>query len=300
MALSIEIRNNSVHVIQAKTMNSRVVCRKAVQFDLPSNIIDAKGITDIDQFSLALGVCLENNGIKEKKCTLCINNLSVIYRELTIPQVDDKKIPFIVRSETISSLNLTNEYIIDYIILEEFVEENKPMLRILAVAIQGIAIESYLEAMYKLKIKPTVIESSTSSAIKLVDLCDFASNGEPIVVADVENGYLKLYLFEEGRYILTRNTKLFDYSLQDKDQVVDIIEDNINKMIQFQFTRSSHKGLSKIILFGSDDLVEEVQKGVTENLQIECALFPLPEFLVNETGIPLLPYMNAIGALLRK
>ncbi len=299
MAISIEVRNNRMYAVDAVVNAGKVTIKKAFTMELPEGIVDSKGILDPIQFGRILESGLSEHHLKAKKISACINNPSVIYRELVIPRVDDKKMSFVVRSEMISSLNLTNEYIIDYLILDEFLDQRKPFYRILAVAILDSAMKSFVDTFKHIKIIPTVVETSTSSIIKYVDLAGISNDGDPIIVADIEDNALKLYLFEENKYVLTRNTKISE-EMADRSSLIGVIEDNINKMVQFQYTRPSHQGVKRIYLFGKEGLVEQAMSSIRESLQIDTQIFPQTNFVIDETGTPHYIKLYAVGALLRK
>ena len=299
MPLSIEIRLKQLQVVQTAETKNRIHYKKTCNVNLEDGWIDAKGIANPAAVAFALNKALEENDIKEKKCTLCINNPSVIYRELTIPKVDDKRIAFVVRSEMIATLDLTRDFIIDFIILDESVEDHKTHIRILAVAISEKALTSYIDLCTKLNLKVAVVDTATTSVIKLVNKSDIFENEEPTIIADVENGIMKLYLFENKSYILLRNTKLSEIDPKQKAVWIGDIEDNVNKMMQYQFTRPSHIGIKRIILFGDHPLISEIKTAIQENLAVETILYPKPNFLSGNEG-NYLPYLNAFGAILRK
>ena len=75
------------------------------------------------------------------------------------------------------------------------------------------------------------------------------------------------------------------------------ITENSNKMIQFSYTRSRENELKKIILTGTDLLLEDIQKSVKENLLIECEILEKPGFISGKFENK---YVNAIGTLVRK
>jgi len=299
MPLSIEIRTRQLQVVQTTVTKNRVHYKNTFSVDLEEGWVDAKGIVNQIAVVFALNQALESRGIKEKKCTLCINNHSVIYRELLIPKVEDKRIPFIVRSEMIASLDLTTDHLVDFIILEEVTDGHKINLRVLAVAIAQKALGSYVDLCMKLGLRPDVIDTATSSVIKLVEKSDLTKAGEPIIVADVEKDVMRLYLFEHKKYILIRNTKLNEIEDGKKADWISDIEDNINKMLQYQFTRESHTGVEKVFFFGNHPLINEIQDSVKDNLSVETSLYPKPDFLSGGEE-SYLPYLNAIGAALRK
>lgn len=298
MALSIEIRNNEVYLIDSKVTKSKVSIRKTHMFPFDPEYLDQTGIINKENFSLLLNQHLEEQGIKEKSCTICLNNSSIIYRELFIPKVDDKKLHLLVRSEMMSVLNLTPDYIMDFIVLEEVVKDEDPMYRVLAVAVIDKAIESYLETMKMAGLKVDIIDSATNAMIKLLDYAEVTNTSHQLIVADVGNGYVRLYLFDDGLYVLSRNIKLPDIDDSNHESLLVTVEDNISKMVQFSYTRNN-KGISNIILVGHDKLLQKLKANVTESLGITSDVF---SDLLQQQSIEGFQntYVNTLGVLLRK
>lgn len=303
MALSLEIRSGSVYMVEtkSKTKSGPINITKTIFFEFPDSWIDNQGIRDIDEFSALLSEHLNKNNIKEKDCILSINNASIIYRELIVPKLDDKKTPFIVRSEMMNALNLTPDYIMDYIVLEEIrkeKEEDSTQLRVLAVAMLEAAIQSYLNAFKKAKRNVVAIDSATNAIIKLANEARVFVDDDPVILVDVGNAYLRLYLFENGMYVLSRNARLVSYSEGDKESVIPIVEDNINKMIQFSYTRSK-KAIKKIVLMGMDEILPDIQKVLFDSLFVPCDILQMPSTFISSVGFQT-KYVNAYGALIRK
>lgn len=299
MPLSIEIRSKQMQVVQTVVTKNRIHYKKTCMVTLEDGWIDSKGVTNPAAVTFALNKALEDNGIKEKKATLCINNPSVVYRELTIPKVDDKRIAFVVRSEMIATLDLTHDFIIDFVILEETTDAHKVHIRVLAVAIAEKALASYIDICNKLNLKIEAVDTATTSVIRLVSKSDIFDEANPIIVANVESDIMKLYLFENKKYVLTRNNKLGEVDSKNMIEWVGDIEDNINKMMQYQFTRPSHIGIKRVVFFGDNPLIPDIQRAVAESLSVETLLYPKPDFLSGRED-SYLPYLIAIGAALRK
>jgi Tfp pilus assembly PilM family ATPase len=301
MALSLEIRSGFVYMVESKSKSKSgpISISKTLFFEFPESWIDNQGVREIDEFGSLLAQHLTKNNIREKDCILCINNASIIYRELIIPKIDDKKTPFIVRSEMMNALNLTPDYIMDFIVLEEIQrEEDATQLRVLAVAMLESAIESYLQAFKKAKCNVVAIDSATNAIIKLANESKVFTDDDPVIIVDVGNSYLRLYLFENGMYVLSRNARLVSYSEGDKESVIPIVEDNINKMIQFSYTRSK-KAVKKIVLMGVDEILPDIQKVLFDSLFVPCDIIQMPSTFVSTVGYQT-KYVNAFGALIRK
>lgn len=301
MALSIEIRNGYVYLLEGKVGKEQITVKRTHSFEYPESWVDAQGIRDIEDFALLLSEQLKEYGFKEKTVTLCVNNPSIIYRELQVPKIDEKRMPFIIRSEMMNALNLTPDYIMDYVVLDEIenADSGTSMYRVLAVAMLTEALESYLAVMKKAKLNVKVVDSATNAIIKLA-LEAGVVDDDQVIVADVGNGHLRLYLFEDNQYALSRNTRLVALNDENSEDIIRVVEENINKMIQFSYTRNNSRGVKRIVLMGLDELLPAIQKNTFENLIVPCDLFSKPHFAEYQ-GIEFeSKYVNALGALVRK
>lgn len=299
MALSIEICRSCVYLVQARVKKTKVVIQKKDCFEFPEEWISDKGITNVEDFSNLLTNKIKSGGFNGKSTNLCINNSSIIYRELMIPRVDEKRLALLVRSEMMSVLNLTPDYVMDYVILEEVVEDDSKFYRILAVAILKDALESYINVLKESKLKIVAIDSATNAVIKLVDGMDIFTDNQQLILADISANHLRLYLFEDGKYALSRNNRLLQYSDDSADDFITAVVENINKMVQFAYTRESGQNAKKIVLSGADDILEAVRSKVDNELMIPCVIIGKPANV--EANVKYENrYINAIGTLIRK
>lgn len=295
MSLAIEIKNNEVILVDAKVTKNKIQVKSTHSFDFEESMINQQGIVDTNNFSLVLSQQLNEFRSKEKSCNVCINNNSIIYREVLVPKVDEKRLPFLVRSEMMSVLHLTPDYLVDFVPLEEVVRDGHAMYRVLAVAILEVAIESYINTFKKSNLKINTIDTATNSIIKLVDIFGLSKTENQFLVADVQKGQLKLYLFDEGVYVLARNTRL---SLDENAFNVEEIVESISKMNQFTFTRNN-KGINHIVYIGFDSILRELSNSVEETLSIPGKIFS--DLINKENGDNFEnKHVNAIGVLLRK
>lgn len=297
MSLAIEIKNNEVILVDAKMTKNRIQVKSTHSFKIDESMISQQGIVDSDNFSLILSQQLSEFRSKEKSCNVCINNNSIIYREILVPKVDERRLPFLVRSEMMSILHLTPDYLVDFVPLEEIIRDGHAMYRVLAVAILEVAVESYLKTFKKANLKINTIDTATNSIIKLVDIFGLSKTENQFLVADVQKGQLKLYLFDEGIYVLARNTRLSLNLDEEKSNVEEIVE-SISKMNQFTFTRNN-KGISHIIYIGLDSVLNELSVRVEETLNIPGKIF---SNLIKKNSSDEIEnkHVNALGVLLRK
>lgn len=299
MPLSIEIRLKEIVLVDTKTKKGKFSLINPAIIPLESGWIDAKGINDLGAVAESIRHMLEYSNITTKHCTLCINNNSVIYREMTIPKIEDKRLPMIIRNEMIASLDLSSDHIVDFVVLEEFSETGKLKLRVLGVAILKSALGTYVDLVNKLNLRITAIDTATTAVINLVNRSRVADNGEPVLIADIQADLMKLYLFEKKKYVMVRSFRLPDEQEKEKAVWIGDLEDNINKMLQYQFTRESHMGVGRVYFFGDHPWLMDIKDSVSESLSIDTLAFPMNDLLLTSTPTDL-SYLNAIGALLRK
>jgi Tfp pilus assembly PilM family ATPase len=298
MSLAIEIKNNEIILVDAKVSKTRIQVRTAHSFEFSESMINQHGIVDVDNFALMLSQQLSHLDKKDKSCNVCLNNSSIIYREIYVPKVDEKRLPFLVRSEMMSALHLTPDYLMDFIPLEEVVREGNKMYRVLAVAILESAISSYVSAFKKANLKINTLDTATNAIIKLVDIFGITETEHQFIVADIQKGQLKLYLFDEGVYVLARNTRLSSPLLEETEAAVEEVVESISKMNQYTFTRND-KGIQHIIYVGVDEILSDVKDRVEQVLNIEGKIFNESVKKVGLTDFEN-KHVNAIGVLLRK
>ena len=161
------------------------------------------------------------------------------------------------------------------------------------------SLESYINLLRSLKIKPVVIDSATNAIIKVMETYPVMEKMDQVIITEVGDGHLRLYLFDRGQYILSRNVRLVTYSDFAKDEYLDTIEDNISKMIQFSYTRGIKNGVDKIFLIGKDEILDEINERVNKNLLVDSEILSQPSFVDGDCEFQT-QYTNVLGTMLRK
>ena len=299
MALAIEVGRSNVYIVQAKVRKGKIVIKKMESFDFPEEWISDKGITNVEAFQESLDTTLKEGRFSDKDVYLCINNSSIIYRELVVPRIEEKRLPLLVRSEMMSVLNLTPDYVMDYRILEEVSENERSLYRILAVAIQDKALDTYVGILKNCKLKIRSIDSATNAIIKLSKDLDIFADNQQLILADIANNHLRLYLFENGEYSLSRNNRLIVFNEESEESFINTIVDNINKMVQFSYTRYEGQNAKKIVLTGLDNILPTIKNRINEELMIPCEILDKPRYIESEVEYQQ-RYINAVGTLIRK
>ena len=159
MPIAIEVKQDALYLVEGKVKGDKLELKNAFNLPIAEEWLDSDGVRDIDMLGILLSQAIKDNGFKSKDVILTLNNSSVIYRELYLPRIEAKRLALIVRSEMMEVLNLTPDYIMDFVVLDESVsDEGKPMVRVLAVASPSLAIRSYLELIKQTKLRLKCID----------------------------------------------------------------------------------------------------------------------------------------------
>ena len=272
MPLAIEIRNGYVSLVEAGVSKTDILLKHTHHYRFDESWVSETGIIEIDKFADLLKSEMKKAQVKDKNATICINNNAIIYRELSLPAVDERKIPLLVRSEMMNNLNLTNDFIMDYVMIEEIENDDIHQLRVLAAALHKQYIESIMEVCKRVGLKVKVIDSAANSIVKFIKSLNVLPKNDQVLIVDVEENYLRQYLFDNGHYSLTRNNRIDEITEINNEEDIISIVDHINKMIQFSYTRGEQTNLSEILLTGNDFVLEALKIQIKESLSIDCEI----------------------------
>lgn len=221
-----------------------------------SSIIDLfdNGLVNSDYYDARKLLPIIRQHIIENKYEKCkvkvvLNNKQVIYRELSVPAVDKSETLNLVKNEMIISLNLSEDYLVNYIHLEDVEQDDEKSQRVLATAVLSMAMSDYVNLMKNLKMKLVELTVANDAVIGLLKNI---SKDATTLYFDVNRSYMRLYLFDHGKYVLTRNIRTYEDENYDIEDLRRMINDNIAKMEQFQYTRNLDAPIEKVEIFGNN------------------------------------------------
>lgn len=297
MLLSIEVKNNHIYAVEAKKTKPNLKITKTHDFAFPESWVNEQGVVEIDELSKLIKKELLEQGFKAKNVNLCLNNSSMITRELLIPKTDPKRLPLLVRNEMISSLNLPHDYIMDFTVLEEVVRDSENYVRVLAVATPKSVLHTFVETLTNAKFKLKIVDAANNSFIKWAHHCHITPKDEQVIIADVGSSALRCYLFDHQKYVLSRNTKHSDLSDKNIDDVIETIIENLNKMVQYTYSRDNTREISRIVLTGYEAILSDLLEEIPSTISVPCVISSVEENLINLYSNT---FVNAYGALIRK
>ena len=242
--LSIDFGSNSLKAVEGKYSKKGVVIDKSHSVKIPKRLYSDGIIEDMDQ----LTYLLRNDLFEKKNFTgdvhAVIDSTKVIMREITIPKVDKNQVDAIIKYQLAEYLPVApEEYVVNYIILGSFTDDDAEKLNILLVGIPKIIVESHFNLFKNLGLKPTVLDYSGNAINKLLymgeKINDFYESKGTIACVDLgyegtgltisKDGVLKVSRLIEGgsrgiiKEILERHPDMNEVDIAEQlDSIKDI------------------------------------------------------------------------------
>lgn len=294
--LAIEFTEDRILLVEGKAKNKKITVKKTHSFSFDESWTNQQGVIQVDVLADKLDSELKKYGFKGRSdVVICFNHFNSIFRDLRVPYVEGKRLDVLVRTEMMNTLNLSNDFLIDYVILDEIENEEGHFLELLVVAIHQEFLESYLKVCKKANLRVRVGDFGVNTLIKMMEASSHLHVNQLSIVLKISRTNLKMHLFDSFDYTFTRSV-----SFNQEEELLPQIMENLNKMIQFMYTKVSVKEYTQIVLMGEEELVEQVRMAVETDLNLPCVIFDMPHLVSNQSGESLQPYVNAIGTMMRR
>lgn len=166
--LSIDVGFRNIKVVEvAVNRHNEVYIKNFGIAPTPMNCIKNGVIKNVDAVSSEISRIIRENKMKVKKSKIVMSGTSIISRVFLIEKVSGKDLDTLV-SETISDkmpIN-PNEHKIDYKVLQELNENGKEMVKIFVTAVRKNIINSYIDVLFELGLKPISVDIPANSTAK--------------------------------------------------------------------------------------------------------------------------------------
>ncbi|MFV0551991.1 MAG: hypothetical protein ACK5L6_08745 [Anaerorhabdus sp.] len=281
MAQYIELVNNQYKIINATNKKGRI------------NIEEFKTVFTLIDYTSLDPIKNELREKKNNKSTIVVNNSGPFYREVKVPFVDDKNTMQILNNELRASQTINQEFVLDKIELGKVPEEN--LRRILACGLPLNQIEAYMKLLKDIKCKkPRMIDLGYNALFNYIDKTNINNSDAPYVILEVSNNLLKVFLFDEKKFVLQRSERI---SFDDYEYVVAKIKEEISLMQQFQLSRRYQVKIESIYLFGESNGLDTLVNELRNSYPMAVELLPQLSNVTAPEEFNYLAYVYILGSM---
>lgn len=283
--LSIDFGSKEIKVIEGKCAKSNINISNYFTLDLPRDAYYDGEILDKSIIITELKEAIKKNKIKTETVYGVINSSSIITREVSIPKVPEKEVSSIIQYQLNEFLPVDPEdYVVDYMILREAMEDEIGRLNILLVAVPKTMVLAHLELIKDIGLKAEVLDFQGNSMAKLIGFNNQINgfyNIRDLAIASIDIGY------SGTKLTITRNGKV------EVSRVVDIgtktLFDNLASFFDYSWEEREEKTMSIVDInslgdeFTDDNRFINIVKLTIENI-IEKVETVFRYYMTRETG----------------
>ena len=337
--VSFDFGSKAIKLVTGKYVKDKLVITKCIDIPTPAdaimdgNISDRKQLADIIQFTL------KEEGIRAKDAIVTINSSSIINREIVIPKVQGDEMATVIRYEIQQYLPINlNDYILQYIILDEIIDDNGEKLKVNVISVPNKIAKEYYDLIEDIGLNPYVLDVTYNSIRKINNhIINNKEKEERGTVAFVDMGAtsINVTIFKNGKLEFTRIIKSggdnIDYALSLETNMsiksteslkikeadlysdsktneivkksVDGILDDLERIFKFYNNKSVGNEINKIYIYGGTSNLLAIEKYMSERLNInveKISILDNVEIKSKELGAETIEqYLNAIGAIVR-
>jgi len=338
--ISFDIGTNSTKIVVGKHFKDKVTINKCINIKTPEGSVADGKIINKEELCDILKFTLNQNNIKAKDGICTTNSSLIINRDIVIPKVQPEEMDTVIRFEIQQYLPINlNDYVIQYTILDEIVEDTGVKLKVNVISFPERVAYSYYELLNGLNLNPYILDVTYNSLNKAANYSEL-TKGLRGTVAFVDMGAtsINVTMLKNGKLDFTRMIKSggdnIDFALSHKldvsikstesikiekgnlenvkendivnltiKDVVDSILDDLERIIQFYKNKSLSRGVDKIYIYGGTSNLVGIDKYIENKFNIPTEkidnLINI-DFMTNELKeISMEQYLNAIGSIIR-
>jgi len=203
--LSIDIGSKNIKIILGKQNKNSVLVEKATLIETPHNSYKDGNIVNIESLKSVINKYIKNENIKAKKTICTVQSTAIINREIILPIAKkEEEMNTMVRFEIEQYLPIMfDDYVIEYKILETFIEEDVKKGRITVAALPKTIAEDYLKLIKELNLIPVALDMNSNAVSKLyeskVTINDENSSlNKTVAVIDIGHNHMNLNMISNG------------------------------------------------------------------------------------------------------
>lgn len=297
--LNIDIGTNTIKIITGTLTKDLIKVTEAFILQTPEGTVSDGNILDIPLLKETIQTDLVKRNIKLNEVNFTIASTETITREIVLPKVRRKKLEKMIPFEVERQLPiLLEDYVLDYIEIEELNENNFKKVRLQIGALPKVIVEDYLQLAAALSLKPKSLVIHSQSIAQLSKLLTEINNKPfesnlTIAFLEISQHYINCNIVANGVALLNRFIPIAQLEIEEWLQ-------DVERVFRFFLNIKKDNIIDKIYLYGGRVRAQDV--GTVENgLNISTELIEKlgnvqwPEYVKSEDiGL----YLNALGALI--
>ena len=208
--ISIDFDDMNFSIIEGKRSKKTASIINQFDLDVDTSIYEDGNIRDIDKLGELLKKSIVTNGIKAENVIAVVNSSLAVIREVIIPKIGEKEIDSLLEFQLEDFMPIKAEdYVVQYSILDSFLEEETEKIKLLLIGIPKNIVESHLALIENIGYKPKTMDFQGNALGKVLQLNSEINNkyttGKKTVIC-LDLGYIntRFNLYEKNQLKISR------------------------------------------------------------------------------------------------
>lgn len=295
--LSLDFTDRNIKIVRGSLAGSKIRVIQVETLELPSGLIENGFIVDIPMLASEILEFFQTKDIKEKEIIAEIGSGLILNKELILPKPKKMSNSYVIETMIQTNMNITSDYNISFTIVDEEKDENNnDMIRVLATAVPQRLADGYIRLFYHLGLNLRSLYVSAHCISRLVENSQKLMALMPLMMVHVENDFIAINLYDEGRLLLSRRVTVdSEETSRDSDTLVQMVYDNVFRMVQFMVSRQDAKPLKEITFYGTiPDFI--LLNNAMSSFNTSTHILSAPGNVVSFCDFDFAEYANAISA----
>jgi type IV pilus assembly protein PilM len=190
--------------------NNSFLIQKLDSVNTPQDCYADGKILDQEKLTKALRSLITKFTLKSRDAAITLNSSNIITREIVLPITNNKEMDSMILYEITQQLPIEmDQYVVEYRIVEEFLEDEIKKNKIFVAAVPKIIVESFFNLTKSLNLNPISMNIHTNALSRLITEKSSINNDMNIsndVVALLDFGYksINISILAKGKLAFSR------------------------------------------------------------------------------------------------
>jgi type IV pilus assembly protein PilM len=208
--LSIDFGSQNIKMAVGSLNNNSFLIQKLDSVNTPQDCYADGKILDQEKLTKALRSLITKFTLKSRDVAVTLNSSNIITREIVLPITNNKEMDSMILYEITQQLPIEmDQYVVEYRIVEEFLEDEIKKNKIFVAAVPKIIVESFFNLTKSLNLNPVSMNIHTNALSRLITEKASINNDMNIsndVVALLDFGYksINISILSRGKLAFSR------------------------------------------------------------------------------------------------
>ena len=298
--LSMDFTDRNIKIVRGSLSGSKIRVIQVEMLELPSGLIENGFIVDIPMLAGEILEFLNTKDIKEKEIIAEIGSGLILNKELVLPKPKKMANSYVIETMIQSNMNITSDYNISFTVVgEDKDENNNDMIRVMATAVPQRLADGYTRLFSHLGLVLRSLYVSSNCISRLVENSQKLMGLIPLMMVHVEPDFISINLYDDGRLLLSRRVTVdVDEAKKDSDALVQVVYENVFRMVQFMNGRQGGKPLKEITFYGTiPDFI--LLNNAMSSFNTSTHILSAPGNVVSFCEFDFAEYANAVAAFFK-